>query len=165
MKNSCILSLIGLVFLSLVGCQRNENIVFDQYQSTNGQWEKKDVKTFVYKVSDTTDTYTMSMNIRANKDYPYNNMYVIFKLYQPNMTVQIDTLQYQMADVNGELLGVGFSDVKESKLAVKEGFVFPESGTYKFTLEHAVRALGEIKGDEYLPGISEVGLSIEKETN
>lgn len=162
LNSKVLIALISFIILSFASCQNYDNVVFDQFIETKGQWEKKDVKTFVYKVTDTISPYNLYMNVRANKDYPYSNMYVIFKVYQPNLSIHVDTLQYQMASADGTLLGNGFSDIKESKLELKEGFVFPQSGTYKMTLEHAVRALGEDEGVVTLPGISEVGLKIEK---
>lgn len=102
------------------------------------------------------------MNVRVNNDYPYSNMFVIFKIYKPSTAIVIDTIQFQMADPNGALLGNGFSDVKESTLWLKEHYIFNETGKYKMTVEQAVRALGDVEGVPALPGISEVGLRIEK---
>jgi hypothetical protein len=60
------------------------------------------------------------------------------------------------------LLGNGFSDVKESKLWLKENFRFSQQGDYKFTVEQAVRELGEVEGVSSLKGISDLGIRIEK---
>ena len=44
-----------------------------------------------------------------------------------------DTLEYKMTAPNGELLGSGFTDIKENKLWYKEGEVFSEEGEYNIT--------------------------------
>ena len=70
-----------------------------------------------------------------------------------------------MAAPNGELLGKGFSDVKESKLWYKgyeNDFIFSEKGVYKVNVQHAMRKNGEIEGVQNLEGITEVGFRIEK---
>ena len=59
----------------------------------------------------------------------------------------VDTLEYKMAQPNGELLGTGFTDVKENKLWYKENFTFNESGTYLIKLQHAMRENGNINED------------------
>lgn len=154
--------LILSVLCLTVSCQQNSNIVFDQYQGTEGSWTKEDVKAFVYEVKDTIQDYDLYMNLRANKDYPFSNIFVILKTYHPNNDIVVDTLQFQMAKPDGTLLGTGFADIKESKLWLKEGYKFPESGNYKFTIEQVVRELGQIEGINTLDGISEVGFRIEK---
>ncbi len=155
--------LFFVVCFLLISCQQENNVVFDQYQKTEGYWQKQDVKTYVVSVNDTISPNDMFINLRANRNYPYSNIYVIFKMYQPDTTILVDTLQYQMANAQGELLGEGFTDVKLSKLWLKKGHVFKQKGTYKFTLEQAVRELGEVQAVEKLPGVSEVGLRIEND--
>ncbi|MEK6450288.1 MULTISPECIES: gliding motility lipoprotein GldH [Myroides] len=162
LKISNYLLILSVLCLTMVSCQQNPNIVFDQYQGTEGRWTKEDVKAFVYEVKDTVQDYDLYMNLRANKDYPFSNIFVILKTYQPNNDIVVDTLQFQMAKPDGTLLGTGFADVKESKLWLKEGYKFPESGNYKFTIEQVVRELGQIEGVNALDGISEVGFRIEK---
>jgi gliding motility-associated lipoprotein GldH len=91
-------------------------------------------------------------------------MYLIVSLKEPGKkpTIKIDTLEYQMADVDGTLLGEGFTDVKESKLWYLENYVFNRIGNYKVEVVQAVRATGEVKGVAELKGITELGLRIEK---
>ncbi len=138
-------------------------MLFDQYQETSGTWDKTDVKTFVYDVQDTVQRHNLFMNLRVNKSYPYCNLFVIFKIHQPDSDILVDTLQFQMAKPDGTLLGNGFSDVKESRLELKEGYVFPKAGSYKFSVEQVVRELGEVEGVSSLNGVSEVGFRIEKQ--
>lgn len=162
MKIRSLFFVIGIVLTTFTACQHNDKVLFDDFQTTDGEWNKKDIKTFVWEAQDTINPTNVFLNLRVNQEYPYNNMYVIFKIYKPSTTVVIDTIQFQMADAQGKLLGNGFSDVKESKLWLKENFVFNESGKYKMTVEQAVRELGNIEGVPSLKGISEIGLSVEK---
>ena len=73
-----------------------------------------------------------------------------------------DTLEYKMAEPNGEFLGTGLSDVKENKLWYKEGVVFNETGEYTVNIQHAMRENGEVNGIDNLEGITDVGFRIEK---
>ena len=66
---------------------------------------------------------------------------------------------------NGELLGSGFSDVKENKLWYKERMIFEENGNYQVSIQQAMRENGKVKGVEYLQGITDIGFRIEKPSN
>lgn len=108
----------------------------------------------------------MFINIRNNDDYEFSNLFLIVKLEQPKGKIFIDTLEYQMANPDGTLLGEGFSDIKESKLWYKENYTFPTKGKYKVTIQQAVRQNGKVKGVEVLKGVTELGFRIEsKEEN
>ncbi|WP_177762033.1 gliding motility lipoprotein GldH [Flavobacterium sp. I3-2] len=151
-------SVLSLAF-AFVSCDDKQ--FFDEYQSTNGEWNKSDVKKFTFEQKDTLNPYNLFVNIRNNSDYPYNNLFLIVKMSNSNGDKFVDTLQYQMANPDGTLLGNGFTDFKESKLFYREDYKFPSSGTYTIEIEHAVRANGKVKGDSLLSGISDVGFRVE----
>jgi gliding motility-associated lipoprotein GldH len=73
---------------------------------------------------------------------------------------KVDTLEYEMADAEGNLLGNGFTDIKESKLFYKENVKF--RGKYKVNIKQAVRQSGKISGVDALEGITDVGFRIEQ---
>ena len=80
---------------------------------------------------------------------------------QPKGKIKVDTLEYQMANADGTLMGEGWSDIKENKLWYKENMSFPEDGKYKVSIQQAVRQTGKVKGVERLNGITEIGFRIE----
>ena len=82
-------------------------------------------------------------------------------MQQPNKKVVIDTLEYEMTEADGSLLGDGFTDVKESKLFYKENVKFNLKGKYKVKIQQANRQTGKISGVTKLEGISDVGFRIE----
>ena len=58
----------------------------------------------------------------------------------------LDTLQYEMADKNGKFLGNGISEIKHSKLILKENSIFPISGNiYTVSIWQAMRNNGSVK--------------------
>jgi len=157
-------SLNKLIFVfaiafAFVSC--DEKQFFDEYQSTNGEWKKTDVKKFSFEQNDTINSYNLFVNVRNNSDYPYSNLFLIVKMYNPDGKIIIDTLQYQMANPDGSLLGTGLTDFKNNKLFYRENFKFTQSGNYIFEIEQAVRSNGKIKGDSLLIGISDVGFRVE----
>ncbi len=152
---------ILFIFLITVTFSCDKNRVFDEYKDLGGSWKKQDVVSFSFNQKDTLKKYNLFINIRNNNDYPFSNLYLIVALQEPSGLVKKDTLQYEMAESNGKLLGQGFSDIKESKLYYKENFKFAKAGNYKISIEHAVRAKSKIEGVTELKGVSNVGFRIE----
>ena len=148
----------------LLSC--DSKAVFDEYQTLPNQWQKENALSFTFEAPDTTENYNLYINLRNNKDYQFNNLYVITGLEYPNGKIYVDTLEYRMAAPDGVLLGQGFSDVKENKLWYKgfnKPFKFNESGTYTFKVEQAMRKYGDVEGLSELQGVSEVGFRVEKQ--
>lgn len=160
-RNNLFLLLLAML-VSIVSCDSKS--VFDEYQSLPNQWNKGQVVSFNFQAPDTINRYNLYVNLRANKDYKFSNLYLITGLEYPNGKTIVDTLEYKMATANGELMGQGFTDVKESKLwykGYKQPFIFNESGEYTFKVEQAIRKFGKVNGVDYLEGITEVGFRVE----
>ncbi|MFA7445039.1 MAG: gliding motility lipoprotein GldH [Flavobacteriaceae bacterium] len=155
-------SYIVLVFCGFILISCDENRVFDSYKSVSNGWHRDSTAVFEYEVQDTITPYNLFLNIRANNDYPFSNIFLIASLETPDGEIKTDTLEYIMAAPDGTLLGKGFSDIKESKLWFKENYRFSETGKHIITVEQAVRKRNEVEGTEILKGISEVGFRIEK---
>ena len=148
--------LIGLMTIS---CDKKR--VFDEYKSVGSQWHKDSIVSFDLPKLDPKKQYNMFLNVRDNDDYPFNNLFLIVSLEHPNRQVNVDTLEYQMTNPDGTLLGEGFSDIKENKLFYKDKVNFTQKGIYKVRIQHAIRQTGKIEGVKVLPGISDVGFRIE----
>lgn len=155
----CSTLLFCIVFLLLVSCDKKR--VFDEYHSVGKSWNKDSIVSFELPAVDTIKQYNLFLNIRDNNDYPFSNIFLIVSMQQPDKTTKVDTLEYQMANEEGMLLGEGFTDIKDSKLVYKEKMKF-KAGTYKIQIKQAVRQTGKIAGVEKLQGITEVGFRIEK---
>ena len=156
LRNSFLLLLITATFFS---CDKKR--VFDEYKSVGSAWHKDSIVTFNLSDLDSTKRYNLFLNIRDNNNYKFNNLFLIVALETPSGFTKVDTLEYQMAEPDGTLLGNGFSDIKESKLFYKENLKFDTIGDYKVKIQQAVRQTGKIEGIQALEGITEVGFRIE----
>ncbi len=143
----------------LISCDKKR--VFDEYESVGSAWNMKKEVVFELPKMDTLKKYNLFINLRANDDYKFNNLFLIVSMEQPNGLTKVDTLEYEMADVDGTLLGEGFSDIKESKLFYKENVKFKASENNKIHIKQAVRQTGKIVGVQDLEGITEVGFRVE----
>lgn len=156
-----IINSIIFIFLLFLVTSCDKKRVFDDYKSVGKNWNKDTIVTFDLPKLDPKKAYNLYVNVRDNDEYPFNNLFLIVSLEQPNRKVQIDTLEYQMTNPDGTLLGEGFSDIKENKLFYKDKVSFTQKGLYKIHIKHAVRQTGKIEGVDTLPGIIDVGFRIE----
>jgi len=155
-KNSILFVL--LLFL-VISCDKKR--VFDDYKSVGKAWHKDSIVSFDLPKLDPQKFYNLYVNVRDNDDFPFNNLFLIVSLEQPNHKVKVDTLEYQMTNPDGTLLGEGFTDIKENKLFYKGKEGFTQKGLYKIHIKQAVRQTGKIEGVATLPGITDVGFRIE----
>ena len=154
-KNNTLFLLVSILFISC-----DEKRVYDEYKSVGNAWHKDSIVTFNLPELDSTKRYNLFVNLRATNAYKFNNLFLIVALEMPNGFTKVDTLEYQMSDPDGTLLGDGFSDIKESKLFYKENVRFRSK--YKVSIKQAVRENGKVPGVKALDGITEVGFRIEK---
>ena len=151
-----------LILLLVLSC--DSKAVFDDYKTVPNKWNKDSLVSFTFNAPDTINSYNLYINLRNNSDYKYSNLFLITEFNYPNGKTFIDTLEYKMAAPNGELLGKGFTDIKENKLWYKgfeTPFIFKELGDYKMNLQHAMRKNGDVNGVVDLEGITEIGFRVE----
>jgi gliding motility-associated lipoprotein GldH len=136
--------------------------VFDAYETIPEIWNKDKTVSFKVNPPDSTNAYNLFVNLRNTNAYKYSNLFLIVEMNFPHGKNIVDTLEYKMAEPNGEFLGTGFSSIKENKLWYKEGVIFNENGTYTVNIKHAMRENGEVNGVANLEGITDIGFRIEK---
>ncbi|SDH05260.1 gliding motility lipoprotein GldH [Psychroflexus sediminis] len=150
--------LIGFC-LCLLSC--HENLKYSEYKSFSNGWSKTDTLLFDFEAPDTIQPYDLFFVTRVNQDYEFNNLYLIANISFPNGKQIGDTLEYEMAYPDGELMGTGFGSVKESKLWYKSNVIFTEKGEYQIEVRHAMRKFGKIKPLDTLQGIMDFGIHLE----
>ena len=152
--------IILAVFLS--SCDSNR--VFDEYKSVPNEWSKDSIISFKVNPPDSIKSYNLFVNVRNTNTYKFSNLFLIVEMVYPHGKTVTDTLEYQMAKPNGELLGEGFTDIKENKLWYKgynKSFKFDEVGEYSINIQQAMRNNGDVNGVDNLEGITDVGFRIE----
>lgn len=150
---------IGLVFLG--SCKKQ--VVYNQFQPIEGnQWHKDSLIHFAIPSQDTVQKNNIYLTLRNNKEYEFSNLFLIVGIRFPNDYQIVDTLEYEMTTPEGRFLGTGISDVKENKLEYKTNVTFSQLGDYDLTVQQAMRKTREVDGLEYLKGITDVGVQIEK---
>ena len=147
--------IIGAFFVLffLASCSNDAEQVF--LNNLNGKWDKKAEQKFEFKVTDAQNPKNIIFVVRNNNDYPYSNirLFVNFSDLKSKKKTT-DTLNYVLAQPNGEWIGKGFGDTKETLFQYKLNYKFPANGDYSIGIIHAMRT-------DKLKGIEDIGVKIE----
>ncbi len=153
--------LVGFVVMILTaGC--TSDVVLSDTKAISGLWDKNSPVRFEFEQLDSLTTYNMFLTLRHTNAYKFNNIYLITALRYPQGKTITDTLEFRLAQPDGQWIGQGLGSVKEMKLWYQEGIQFSEEGNYNIIITHAVRNNGDVEGVKLLEGISDVGFTIEK---
>ena len=146
-----ILGVLMLIFL--VGCSTSgEGVTMN---SIDNKWSKKTEQKFKLEITDPQNPKNIIFVVRNNNDYPYSNIRFIVNFKNPKTKIaQVDTLNYVLAKPNGEWLGTGFGETKETLFQYKTNYKFPEKGKYEIAVSQAMR-------NDALPGIEDLGIKVE----
>ena len=146
-----VLGILMLIFL--VGCgTSNEDVMMNPI---NNKWAKKAEQKFKLEISDPQNPKNIIFVVRNNNEYPYSNIRFIVNFKNPKSKIaQVDTLNYILAKPNGEWLGTGFGETKETLFQYRTNYKFPEKGTYEVGVMQAMR-------NDNLPGIEDIGIKVE----
>ncbi len=149
-----ILAVIALI-ASVLSCSNQSTLYENNVDMRDEQWNRDSVLIFEVPVTDTATPYNILFCNRITGQYPYSNMYLFITITAPDRSHQTDTLECLLAGKRGKWLGKGFGNVWSNSIVYKRNVVFPQSGTYTFYIEQAMRI-------ENLEHVLDAGLKIEK---
>jgi len=149
------LSLLALIAAITVSCNP-EIMYFDHADFRNNEWDRQNKPVFEAEITDTLTPARVDINLRTGSDYPYRNIYLFVSTFAPGGEQVTDTLEYMLADERGRRYGSGRGDIRELNLSYRQNVYFPESGTYRFVIEHAMRT-------EVLKGVYDIGIKIRRQ--
>lgn len=147
MRSKYLLFLFCLLFFS---CE--ETAVYERYLSVGEKWEKEKEYYFTFDITNASIPYSITLDIRNNQLYPFQNLWLFWQEEQPSGIIQRDTIECMLADEYGKWHGKGIS-LFLSSFPLRTHYFFPDTGSYTFSFRQGMR-----KDD--LPGIQEIGLRV-----
>ncbi|NPA68484.1 MAG: gliding motility lipoprotein GldH [Chlorobi bacterium] len=155
MPNKKILLLSGLIILLFfTDCKKNV-LYRASTEIQNKTWQIGDSICFNTEIKDTKNYYNIFINLNIDENFLTENIWLFVKSTSPSGNILNDTVMFYITDKNGKWLGKKHGNTIKNKFLYKPHVKFPETGNYKFCLNHGMR-----KND--LPKINSVGISIEK---
>ncbi len=147
-------SLYFFFVLFIAAC--NTDRVLDEYTAIpNRKWDVKFQPSFTFEVVDTNQIYNVYLNLRNEGTFEYSNLWLNLTMESPKHKKASDKLNISLADPTGKWIGKGLGDLYDCRIPIYDHIKFSDLGKYTFTLEQYMRI-------NPLPGISDVGISIEK---
>lgn len=144
-----------VILLSFLFFSCEQKALYDQYQAIqNTAWEKSKEYYFSFQIEDITVPYNLTLQIRNNNMYPYQNLWLFCNEEQPIGPQLKDTTECTLADEFGKWHGHGVSLFLSSFL-IRSNYTFPHKGQYTFSFRQGMR-------DSTLRGIQEIGFRVEK---
>lgn len=142
-----------MCLLACVCAACNTQVAYENYQQIgHAVWQKEQAYSFDFQVDDSTRSYDISVEVRNNGFYPYQNLWLLCEEVQGEHTLACDTINCELADDYGKWYGQGIS-IFHSSFRLREGYRFPKTGVYTFRVKHGMRK-------EQLQGIREIGLRV-----
>jgi gliding motility-associated lipoprotein GldH len=130
--------------------------LYDQSETLpQSQWPLTQATRFAVAVADTAESYDIYFRITNGTYYAYSNLWLFCKTSIPGRGTHIDTLEIELADVQGRWKGDKSGDNYTALYPYKQQIKFPQAGQYEFLVVQGMR-------DSILTDISQFGLRIEK---
>lgn len=130
-----------------------QNAIYDRYQAIKDtSWAKEKVYYFTFFIDDISVPYDLTLEVRNNNMYPYQNLWVFCNEELPIGPLKKDTIECLLADEFGKWYGHGIS-LFQSSFPIRTNYHFPIQGQYTFSFQQGMR-------NEQLPGIQEIGLRV-----
>ncbi|MDR1723618.1 MAG: gliding motility lipoprotein GldH [Tannerella sp.] len=149
--------LMVLFICLLFSCGRG--IVYDNYMPVKDSWDKTAEYRFDFDITDKSVPYDITIQIRNNNTYPYQNIWLLCEELHGDNIVDKDTIEYMLADDFGKWKGNGIT-LFQSHITLKDNYFFPDTGKFAIKIRHGMR-------NDFLRGIEDIGLlvALKKETN
>ena len=130
------------------------------YQKTdslpNETWNLDTTFVYEFDILDVAQYFNFYIDVRNTANYPYQNLYLFFSTQFPDGSVFTDTLNCILSDAYGRWTGKGSGRIKENRFVLKSNVRFPQTGTYIFVAQQAMR-------DDDLQGIASFGITLQYE--
>ena len=128
--------MVGL--LGTLSC-RHETILNKTSHTPEGSWTYIDPVVFECHVEDTNLAYNAVFSLKHTKNYPWSNVFFLITTVFPDLETRIDTLECVLASRDGRWLGRKYGSYYSMDFLYKDGVRFPQTGTYRFEIRHAMR--------------------------
>lgn len=145
---------IVVFVVSLIGCKKPS--VYNEFiaMPVNG-WNLDSLAVFRVDINQPQIPHDLYIQIRNESRYPNSNLWLFIDVVSPDGHLQRDTLECQLADVNGKWLGSGWGSLYTLQCPYRMNTKFSAAGTYVFRMAHGMR-------QDDLLGIKNIGLRVEK---
>lgn len=129
---------------------------YDVYESTvNRRWHHHEKPTFQMQIEDNKALYDIWVYIRHTGEYEYANLFFLVHESGPKLQDTSHRYELKLATPDGRWTGQSAGTLYENNLLLKENYIFPDTGLYRFSIEQNMRK-------NPLLDVTDIGLKIIK---
>ncbi len=137
----------------------NPAILYNSEQDIKGNaWHKDSLKSFSPVIEDTSEVINIGFSLEHSQNYPYSNLWLFVNVKSPDGEARTDTMEYFLAEPDGEWIGEGNERSRRLYWLYKGGVKMARPGEYQFTIQQGMRR-------DKLDGVQSISLWIEKAEN
>jgi gliding motility-associated lipoprotein GldH len=155
MNKLLIFNVLSLLSLLFVACKKD---YFFEQKKTTAQpefWAYKDSIRFDFDLIDTSVTYNLIVDVDHADKFAFENLYVKIHTIFPSGKRLGKLKSLQLMTPTGGWLGQKSGETVQANLVLQDHTIFKEPGHYSIVFEQFMRR-------DSLPGITAIGLSVEK---
>lgn len=132
-----------------------QDVLYSHFENIpNEGWHADSTLSFNITLSDSATACDVIIDIRHNRQYPYQNIWLMTDIYADSALLLTDTLEYYLANQRGEWLGNGFGRLKDMP-GLWLNNTSLSTHNLQIKVRHGMRT-------ERLTGVEAIGITIEK---
>lgn len=104
-------------------------------------WYADSVKSYTFKIEDTTIAYHILYDVRSSVDYGFHNLYIKYELFDTKkVLISSDIHEVQLLDAKtGAPFGSGLGDIFDNRFYALKDLRFKKKGDYQMKIKHYMR--------------------------
>ncbi|SKB71340.1 gliding motility-associated lipoprotein GldH [Sphingobacterium nematocida] len=135
----------------------SNDAVYEKNQAIpNRSWSYEEKPRFDVHIDDNKSKYNVYINLRHSNEYDFSNIFVLLHEKGNKLLDTAYRKEISLAQLDGRWLGNSAGSLYEIQYLAKDGFVFPDTGMYTFTIEQNMR-------ETPLKDVVDVGIKVVKQ--
>ncbi|MDR0834178.1 MAG: gliding motility lipoprotein GldH [Candidatus Symbiothrix sp.] len=142
---------IGALLL-FTACSQEEELYYQFRSFPYSVWDAQEEIRFEVPLHSVQEHYDVYLEVRNTTGYNFRNIWLIVDFLNTDGTLQTDTIQANLADIDGKWYGSGIS-MYDTEIPFQTNIQYPDSGICVYTIRQGMQ-------ENPLRGIADVGLRI-----
>lgn len=147
--------LFAAVVLFLFSCTEEGKIADQMTEIPLSKWNYNQIPDFAFNVDHSNLYHDFFLKLRIQKSYPYENLYLLAHIRNPDGKVSTQRVNFTLTDSEGKPLGKSSGDYISYELPMFKDKKLGSNGKYFIALEQNMR-------DSVVFGVESIGIKIKE---